>query len=87
LRLALDTNRYTDLCRGLPRIVELVRDAEAVFLPFVVVAELRAGFSLGKPSRSHTHRQLFLPSWNGPLPARASPRIMNVMREARWNAG
>lgn len=48
MRLALDTNRYTDLCRGLPRIVDLVRDAEAVFLPFVVVAELRAGFSLGK---------------------------------------
>lgn len=48
MRLALDTNRYTDLCRGLPQIVDLVGRADAVFLPFVVVAELRAGFSLGR---------------------------------------
>jgi tRNA(fMet)-specific endonuclease VapC len=48
LKLALDTNTYTDLCRGDARVVELVRDAEAVFLPFVVVAELRAGFALGR---------------------------------------
>ena len=48
MKLALDTNTYTDLCRGEARIVELVRDAEAVLLPFVVIAELRAGFALGK---------------------------------------
>jgi tRNA(fMet)-specific endonuclease VapC len=48
LKLALDTNTYTDLCRGEARVVELVRDAEAVFLPFVVIAELRAGFALGR---------------------------------------
>jgi tRNA(fMet)-specific endonuclease VapC len=48
LRLALDTNRYTDLCRGIVDIVRLVERADAVFLPFVVLAELRAGFSLGK---------------------------------------
>ena len=48
MRLALDTNTYTDLCRGEARAVELVRNAEAVFLPFVVVAELRAGFALGR---------------------------------------
>ena len=48
MRLALDTNRYSDLCRGLPAVVEVVKHAEAVFLPFVVVAELRAGFAVGK---------------------------------------
>jgi tRNA(fMet)-specific endonuclease VapC len=47
LRLALDTNRYTDLCRGTPDVVRLVEQADEVFLPFVVVAELRAGFALG----------------------------------------
>ena len=50
MRLALDTNRYTDLCRGIADTVRLVSTAEAVFLPFVVVAELRAGFSFGKRS-------------------------------------
>ena len=48
LRLALDTNRYTDLSRGVAEVVTVVEHAEAVFLPFVVVAELRAGFAVGK---------------------------------------
>jgi tRNA(fMet)-specific endonuclease VapC len=49
VRLALDTNRYTDLCRGAAEVVALVEHAEAVFLPFVVLAELRAGFAIGTP--------------------------------------
>jgi tRNA(fMet)-specific endonuclease VapC len=48
MRLALDTNRYVDLCKGVEATVALVAAAEAVFLPFVVVAELRAGFAFGK---------------------------------------
>ncbi len=47
MRLALDTNRYTDLCRGTAEVVTLVEHADAVFLPFVVLAELRAGFVVG----------------------------------------
>jgi tRNA(fMet)-specific endonuclease VapC len=48
VRLALDTNRYSDLCRDETEVVALVEHAESVFLPFVVLAELRAGFSIGK---------------------------------------
>ena len=48
MRLALDTNRYVDLCKGLAPTVDLVATAEAVYLPFVVAAELRAGFALGR---------------------------------------
>lgn len=48
MRIALDTNRYVDLCRGLDETVRLVASAEAVLVPFVVVAELRAGFALGR---------------------------------------
>ncbi len=48
MRLALDTNRYVDLCKGLEPTVGLVATAGEVVLPFVVVAELRAGFALGK---------------------------------------
>lgn len=47
MRLALDTNRYTDLCRGNPSVVEAVESALEVWLPFVVLAELRAGFAVG----------------------------------------
>ncbi len=48
LRIALDTNRFSDLGRGDAELLLLVEQAEAVFLPFVVVAELRAGFSLSQ---------------------------------------
>jgi tRNA(fMet)-specific endonuclease VapC len=47
MRLALDTNRYTDLCRGETSVVETVESAEEVWLPFIVVGELRAGFAMG----------------------------------------
>ena len=48
MRVALDTNRYVDLCRGVEETARLVATAQAVLLPFVVVAELRAGFALGR---------------------------------------
>jgi tRNA(fMet)-specific endonuclease VapC len=48
MRLALDTNRYTDLCRDVAEVVMLVEHADAVFIPFAVLGELRAGFSIGK---------------------------------------
>jgi tRNA(fMet)-specific endonuclease VapC len=48
VRVALDTNRYVDLCRGVAETVELLESAEAIVLPFVVLAELRAGFALGR---------------------------------------
>jgi tRNA(fMet)-specific endonuclease VapC len=48
LRLALDTNRYTDLARGVADVIEVAEFAEAIFLPFVVLAELRAGFTVGR---------------------------------------
>jgi len=48
MRIALDTNRYVDLCRGVEATARLVATAEEAYLPFVVVAELRAGFALGR---------------------------------------
>jgi tRNA(fMet)-specific endonuclease VapC len=48
VRLALDTKRYVDLCKGVEETARLVSTAEAVLLPFVVVAELMAAFLLGK---------------------------------------
>src|SRR5262249_17473402 len=46
-RIALDTNRYTDLCRGDRVVVEVAELADEVWLPFIVVGELRAGFAVG----------------------------------------
>jgi tRNA(fMet)-specific endonuclease VapC len=47
VRLALDTNRYTDLCRGDASVVETVERADEVWLPLIVMGELRAGFAVG----------------------------------------
>lgn len=47
MRVALDTNRYDDLITGDERVAEVVEAADSVFLPFVVVGELRAGFAAG----------------------------------------
>lgn len=48
MRLALDTNRYSDLCRGAPEVVERCESADSIHLPLVVVGELRAGFAVGQ---------------------------------------
>ena len=47
MRIAIDSNRYTDFCRGDERAIEVVRSAEEIVLPLIVLAELRAGFAHG----------------------------------------
>ena len=42
MRIALDTNRYVDLCMGIEEMARLVASSETVLLPFIVVGELRA---------------------------------------------
>jgi len=48
VRVALDTNRYVDLCKGVDETVALLEEAEAIMLPFVALGELRAGFAHGR---------------------------------------
>jgi hypothetical protein len=47
MNLAIDANRYSDLCRGIAGVVEVMEEAERLYLPFVVLGELRAGFAVG----------------------------------------
>jgi tRNA(fMet)-specific endonuclease VapC len=53
LRVALDANRYGDFCRGDEAVVLAVRRAREIVLPFVVLAELRAGFRSGTRARQN----------------------------------
>ncbi|MCZ7686730.1 MAG: type II toxin-antitoxin system VapC family toxin [Sandaracinaceae bacterium] len=53
MRLALDTNRYRDLADGLDEVVGTLEHAESVSVPFVVVAELRAGFAVGSKGKTN----------------------------------
>ena len=53
MRVALDTNRYSDLCRGDREVVQVLEAAVEVFLPFAVLAELRAGFAVSSKGREN----------------------------------
>lgn len=48
MKIALDTNAYSDFLRGVPDRVEIVRKARHLYLPLFVLGELRAGFAAGK---------------------------------------
>jgi tRNA(fMet)-specific endonuclease VapC len=47
MRLALDTNRYSDLIRTDHEVESILGAAEQVFIPFVVLAELHYGYRNG----------------------------------------
>jgi tRNA(fMet)-specific endonuclease VapC len=53
VRIALDTNRYVDFCKGVPEVVDRLRRVEWIGMPLVVLAELRAGFLCGDRSAAN----------------------------------
>ncbi|MFZ0731205.1 MAG: type II toxin-antitoxin system VapC family toxin [Candidatus Sulfotelmatobacter sp.] len=69
MKLALDTKRYTDLCRGIASVVEAIELADEVWLPFIVLGELRAGFAVGTqgPHNEAVLRRFLLKSRVGVL--------------------
>ena len=57
MRLALDTNAYVRMTRGDRTIADRVEAADAVYVPFPVLGELRAGF-LGGNRLQHNEKDL-----------------------------
>ena len=53
MRIAVDTNRYRDFCAGAPEAVEAFASAHEIHVPFVTLAELRAGFLCGSVARKN----------------------------------
>jgi len=51
--IVIDTNRYRDFCANDPLAVDRFQTADHIFLPVVVVAELRAGFLCGTRAREN----------------------------------
>lgn len=47
MRLALDTNAYRAAADGRPKVVEILRRADIIHVPFIVLGELRGGFAAG----------------------------------------
>ncbi|MXY16837.1 MAG: type II toxin-antitoxin system VapC family toxin [Acidobacteria bacterium] len=72
MNVALDTNGYSDFMRGVVERVAIVRAAQAIFLPFIVLGELRAGFAAGdRQSVNAANLQRFL----------ASPRVSVLLAD------
>ena len=53
MRILLDTNRYCDFAVGDKGVLRVLQRAECVALPFVSLAELRAGFAAGAMQREN----------------------------------
>lgn len=56
MKVLLDSNAYTALCRGDERVAERIRDAETVYLSMVVIGELLAGFRHGTREAENRER-------------------------------
>ena len=55
MKIALDSNRYTDLRRGVAAVVEVIESAGEIYVPLIVVAEQRAGFAHGTARTKNEH--------------------------------
>jgi tRNA(fMet)-specific endonuclease VapC len=53
VRILLDTNSLTDVFRGDAALIRTVESATDVWLPFIAVAEIKAGFLVGKRSAAN----------------------------------
>jgi predicted nucleic acid-binding protein len=53
VKLALDTNAYSNFMRGESDVVAAVSAADEIYLPFVVLGELRAGFQVGSKRKAN----------------------------------
>lgn len=61
MNVALDTNAYSDMMRGQSSRAEIVHRATRVYVPLMVVAELRSGFAAGElATRNEVELQGFL---------------------------
>lgn len=54
MKVALDTNAYSDFMRGDAARVRIVRAARAIAMPLIVLGELRTGFAAGSQQSSNT---------------------------------
>jgi tRNA(fMet)-specific endonuclease VapC len=74
VRAALDTNRLTDLFKGDTALAEWLEACDEVWIPLVVLAEIKAGFYGG--AQQHRNQMLL-----GRLLSKATFRILLPGRE------
>jgi len=55
MRIAIDTNLYRDFFSADSEVQKQLRVPELIYVPFVTLAELRAGFLCGSRGRENEH--------------------------------
>ena len=73
VRVALDTNRITDLFRGDAELAERLGTSEEIWIPLIVLGEIKAGFQGGTQRRRNEvllNRLLAKPTVDVLLPTR-----------------
>ena len=53
MRILIDTNAYISFCKGNKDSAEVIRVASEIFIPVIVLGELRAGFRSGTQGKSN----------------------------------
>ncbi len=53
MNVLLDTNFYSAFCKGDKNAIRIIQRARRIFIPFAVLAELRAGFLCGTKARKN----------------------------------
>ena len=87
MKVMLDSDAYSEFMRGNQRVGDIVRSAEEIVIPAVVVAELIYGFRQGQRTEQHVDQLRsfldrpyvsFVPA--GPVTADRYARIMDSLR-------
>ena len=76
-RLCLDTSAYSHFKRGDARVVRFIDEARELFVPSIVLGELRAGFLLGSRAE-HNQSEL------GTFLAHSAVTVLEVDSDAAW---
>lgn len=53
MNIIIDTNCYSAFCRGIPEVVKQLQLAHSIYIPFITIAELRAGFMCGTSAKKN----------------------------------
>jgi len=65
MNLVLDTGGYSEFVRGQKRLLKWINSNNTIFVPQIVIGELRAGFAVGtKKAENESLLQRFLDSPN-----------------------
>ena len=55
MKILIDTNAYSSFKRGNSEIVTIIRAADEILFPVIVLGELKAGFKTGDREKNNVH--------------------------------